>query len=168
MSVTAWRGVKLTAALFVAGVLQATFANAGNLWGGRPDLLLTTSLIGSMFCGEGGAAMLGFAAALVHASLAAPPHAGEGSILVSRTLICFVVGCMEDRMYRDSVFVALVIVLLGTLGAECLFFVFYPQHDVLLWARVLLFTLASNGILAAPCYYAVRALMGRHQTGEQK
>ncbi|HEX8111072.1 MAG TPA: hypothetical protein VF516_25255, partial [Kofleriaceae bacterium] len=45
----------------------------------RPDLLLTISLVGAMFCGEGGAALVGFSGALLHASLAAPPHAGVGS-----------------------------------------------------------------------------------------
>jgi len=129
------RGIKLAAALFLAAVLQAAFADSVKIWGGRPDLLLTTALVGAMFCGEGAAALLGFSAALLHASLAAPPHAGVGSILVSRTLVCFGIGCMEDRLYRDSVLVALLVVLLGTLSAECLFFVFYPQHNVLNWAE---------------------------------
>src|SRR5437879_3871338 len=130
MSSTAWTAVKLAAALIIAGVLQAAFADAVRIWGGRPDLLLTTALVGSMFCGEGAAALLGFSAALLHASLAAPPYAGFGSILVSRTLVCFGVGCLEDRLYRDSVVVALLVVLLGTLSAEALFFIFYPQRDV--------------------------------------
>jgi cell shape-determining protein MreD len=163
----AWRGIKLAAAVFLAGILQAALADAVNPWGGRPDLLLTTALVGAMFCGEGASALLGFSAALIYASLAAPPHAGVGSILVSRTLVCFGIGCMEDRLYRDSVMVALIVVLLGTLSAECLFFVFYPQHNVLAWARMLLLTLAWNGALAVPCFYAMRALLGAHRTGEK-
>ena len=163
MSFSAWRGIKLAAVLFIAGIIQAAFADAVNLWGARPDLLLTTSLVGAMFCGEGAAALLGFSAAVVHASLAAPPHAGVGSILVSRTIVCFGIGWLEDRMYRDNVLVALVLVLGGTLAAECLFFVFYPQHNLLKWVRILLLTLAWNGGLSAPCYYAVRALLGRHR-----
>src|SRR5438128_2368800 len=119
MSFPVWRGIKLAGALFIAGVLQAAFADAVRLWGAGPDLLLVTSLVGAMFCGEGAAALLGFAAALIHSSLAAPPHAGVGSILVSRTLVCYTVGWLEDRMYRDNVLVALVVVLFGTLAAEC-------------------------------------------------
>ena len=166
MSSSAWRGIKLALVLFLAGILQAAFADAVRIWGGRPDLLLTTSLIGAMFCGEGGAALLGFSAALLHASLAAPPHAGVGSIVVSRTLVCFGIGCLEERMYRDSVLVAVGVVVLGTLAAECLFFTFFPQHNVLNWARLLVLTVVWNGALAAPCYYAVRALLGRHREGE--
>jgi hypothetical protein len=165
MSSSAGRGVKLAVAVFVAGILHAAFAGDVTLWGSRPDLLLTISLVGSMFCGEGGAALLGFSAAMITAALAAPPHAGVGSILVSRTLVCFGIGWLEDRMYRDSVFVAVIVVLIGTLAAECLFFVFYPQHAVLLWARTLLLTLVWNGLLAAPCYYVLRALLGRHREG---
>jgi hypothetical protein len=167
MSPSAWRGIKLAIALFVAAVLQAAFADSVKAWGGRPDLLLTTSLVGAMFCGEGSSAVLGFSAAVIHASLAAPPRAGVGSILVSRTLVCFAIGWLEDRMYRDSVLVAIVVVLIGTLCAECLFFLFYPQHPVLVWARVLLVTLVWNGLLAAPCYFAVRGLLGPHREGDQ-
>jgi hypothetical protein len=167
MSSTAWRVIKLAAALFVAAVLQAAFARSLSIWGGKPDLLLTVALIAAMFCGERSSAAVGFFAALLHASLAAPPHAGVGSILVSRTLVCFGIGWMEDRMYRDSVLVAVAVVLLGTLCAEGLFFVFYPQHPVLHWARLLALTLAWNGLLAAPCYYAVRGLLGRHRDGDQ-
>ena len=157
------RGIKLAAVLFLAGILQAAIADSVKLWGGRPDFLLTTALVGSMFCGEGVSALLGFSAALIYASLAAPPHAGVGSILVSRTLVCFAIGCMEDRLYRDSVVVALLVVLLGTLAAECLFFVFYPPHNLLNWARLLLLTLVWNGLLAAPCYYAIRTMLGSRQ-----
>jgi hypothetical protein len=152
--------------LFLAAILQAAFANAVSIWGGRPDLLLTTSLISAMFSGEGTAALLGFSAALFHASIAAPPHAGVGSILVSRTIVCFGVGCLEDRMYRDSVLVALPIVLFGTLAAECLFFVFYPQHDLMRWARMVLLSAVWNGFLAAPCYYGIRALLGANREGQ--
>src|SRR5690349_21330102 len=116
MSAPAWRGLKLAAALLIAGIMQAAFANAVRLWGAGPDLLLTVSLIGAMFCGEGGSALLGFSAAVLHASIAAPPHAGVGSILVSRTLVCFGVGWLEDRMYRDNMLVAVVVALFGTLA----------------------------------------------------
>lgn len=159
MSSPAGRGVKLAAALFLAAVLQAAFADFAPVWAGRPDLLLTTSLVAAMFCGESGSALVGFFAALMHASLAAPPHAGVGSILVSRTLVCFGIGCMEDRMYRDSVVVALVVVVLGTVASECLFFLFFPQQHVESWARNLLVTLVWNGLLAAPCYFGIRALL---------
>lgn len=160
MSSSAWWGVKLAAVLFLAGVLQAAFANSVQVWGARPDLLLTTALVGAMFCGEGPAALLGFSAALLHASIAAPPHAGVGSILVSRTLVCFGIGRMEERLYRDSVVVALLVTLLGTLAAEGLFFAFYPQQNIQTWARQMLLTTAWNSVLAAPVYYAMRALRG--------
>jgi rod shape-determining protein MreD len=161
MSPSAWRGLKLAGFLLVAGILQAAFGDAVRLWGAAPDLLLTGSLIGAMFFGEGASALIGFSAAIIHASLASPPLAGVGSILVSRTLVCFGVGWLEDRMYRDNVLVAIVVALFGTLAAECLFYVFYPQHDVLRWARILLVTTIWNGLLAAPCFFVIRRLVGK-------
>lgn len=168
MSASVWRGLKFAAALLIAGVLQAAFADGLQVWGGRPDLLLTTALVGAMFCGEDGSALLGFCSALMHASLAAPPHAGVGSILVSRTLVAFGVGWMADRVYRDSALVALLVVVGGTLVAECLFLILCPQPALLLRARILVLTMAWNGALAMPCYFAIRALLGRHREAEEQ
>lgn len=167
MSPTTWRGVKLAAVLFAVGVLQAAMANFPGLWGTRPDLLLTASLVGAMFCGEAASALVGFSAALIHASLAAPPQTGVGSVLVSRTLVCFGIGCMEDRLYRDSAIVAVVVVVAGTLATECLYFLFDPQHNLLRWARALLFTVVWNAALAAPCYYVIGGLLGPHRKTKQ-
>ncbi|HLJ54450.1 MAG TPA: hypothetical protein VKT77_05375, partial [Chthonomonadaceae bacterium] len=134
MSWTVWRGIKLTAALLLAGIVQAAIAGHVQLWGAAPDVLLTVSIVCAMFCAEGSSAAVGFAAGFIHASLAAPPGAGFGSLVVSRTLVCFGVGCLEDRLYRDSALVAAIVVAAGTAAAEGLFFVFNPSRSVLAWA----------------------------------
>jgi hypothetical protein len=166
MSPSAWRGVKLAVVLFAAALLQCAYADSWSVWGARPDFLLTTTLVGAMFCSESGAAALGFFGGLLHAALAAPPHAGFGSVIVSRTLVCFAVGWLEEQMFRDSLVVALAVAFVGSAAAECLFFLFYPQHNVLHWARLLLLTSLYNTLLAAPIYFAIRRFLGRHRTRE--
>ena len=168
MSPAAWQAAKLAAVLLVAGLLQAAFADGFRLWGGQPDLLLTTALVGAMFCGEGGSALLGFFASLIHASLAAPPHGGVGAYLVSGTLACFGIGWLEGRVYRDSMVVAAAVVVLGTLAAECLFLLLCPQPSFWRWARTGSITLAWNTVLSVPCHFVIRRLLGAHGAGDQK
>lgn len=156
MNGTPWRGLKLASILAVAAVFTAAAGGALRILGVQPDLMLTTSLVGSLFFGETGASFTGFFGALLFAALSAPPRAGVGSLLVSRTVSCFVVGWMENRVYRDHVLIAILTVLLGTLISEMLFYLFYPQRDFLHWGRAALQTTLYNAVLSVPIYFAIR------------
>lgn len=158
------RGWGLALALFVAAVLQSVYANAMQIQGAQPDLLLATGLVGALFCDVNGGAAVGFFAGLLHASVSAPPHSGFGSLIVSRTLVCLLVGWLEQRVFRDHVLLALTCVAVGTALAETLYFLFAPQPDVLRWARALLLTVLYNSVLSLPLYYALRRLLGVNDT----
>ncbi len=162
MSEGARRGLRLALLLLIAACLQGAFADAMQIGGAKPDLLLATALTGALFCDANGAAALGFFAGLLLACLAAPPHGGFGSLIVSRTLVAFGVGWLEERIFRDSALFALALVAAGTALAEGLFFLFAPQSALLHWARALGSTTLYNAILAIPLYLLIRRLLGPH------
>ena len=159
MSPAARRIVILAAALLMAAVLQCVYADAMQVGGARPDLLTATAIVGALFCDANGGAALGFFAGLLLASLASPPHGGFGSLIVSRTLVGFGVGWLEERLFRDRALLAVVLVALGTLLADLLFFLFAPQPHILHWASALLKTALYNAILALPLYWLLRRLL---------
>ncbi|HZT41069.1 MAG TPA: hypothetical protein VFA07_02710 [Chthonomonadaceae bacterium] len=153
----------LAAALLMAAILQCVYADAVQVWGARPDLLTTTAIVGALFCNANGGAALGFFAGLLLGSLASPPHGGFGSLIVSRTLVGFGVGWLEERLFRDSARLAVSLVALGSLLADLLFFLFAPQPNILHWAGALLKTVLYNTFLALPLYLLLRRLLRHSQ-----
>jgi pheromone shutdown protein TraB len=153
---SAWQGVRLGGALFVAALIQSVFADALRIKGAGPDLLLLVALLGSLFCNVNGSAALGFSAGLLHAAMSAPPHGGFGSLIESRTLVCIGAGWLEERVFRDNVLIAIFLAAFGTALAEGLFFLFAPQPNVLLWARALGIATLYNTVLAGPLYFVIR------------
>lgn len=160
MTPSARQGLGFAVALLLATLVQCVYADALRIFGATPDFLLTTALVGSLFCDANGGAALGFFAGLFHASLASPPNGGFGSLIVSRTLTCLLVGWLEERIFRDSVALAVVLAACGTLLAEGLFYVFAPQPNVLHWARSVGLTTLYNSLLALPLHYLLRRLLG--------
>ena len=160
MSPSAGQGVRLGIALFLAALVQSLWASSLRIGSAQPDFLLIVAIIGSLFCDANGAAALGLFAGLLLAALAAPPHAGFGSLIVSRTLVCFGVGWLEERIFRDNALIALAIVASGTALTGILFFLFDPQPNVLHWARTLLQSTLYNTLLALPLYLLMRRFVG--------
>jgi rod shape-determining protein MreD len=163
MSPSARRGIGLGAAIFLAALAQIVYADSLRIHGARPDFLIVVTVLGAMFCDANGGAALGFFAGLLHASFAAPPLAGFGSLIVSRVLVGFGVGWLEERIFRDNVLIAVALVALGTLLVEGLFFLFAPQQHILHWARSVGFTTLYNAVLAVPLYLLVRRMAGMHR-----
>ena len=168
MTPSSWRGVKLGFALFLAALLQSVYSDSLTFGGAHPDFLLATAIVGAMFCTPNGGATLGFFAGLLHACLAAPPHGGFGSLIVTRTLAGFGVGWLEDRIFRDNALIALALVALGTTLAEGLFFIFAPLRNVAHWARGMGLTVLYNTLLAIPLYLLIRRLLGPHRDDKPK
>ena len=159
MTSSAQRGVKLAFALFVAALLQSVCADAMGIRGAHPDLLTATAIVGALFCDANGGAALGFFAGLLHACLVTPPFGGFGSLIVSRTLVGFGVGWLEERIFRDNALLSLSLVTIGTALAEGLFFLFAPQRNILHWARALGLTTLYNPLLALPLYALLRRFL---------
>jgi rod shape-determining protein MreD len=159
MSASSRRGPRLALALFLAAMAQGVYADALQIRGARPDFLTLIAILGALFCDANGGAAVGFFAGLLLASLAAPPHGGFGSLIVSRTLVGFGVGWLEERIFRDNPLTALLLVALGTALADALFFVTAPQPDIPHWARMLGLTTLYNTVLALPLYFLMRRLL---------
>ena len=155
------------AVLFGAALMQSAWAGAMRVHGAQPDFLVMACCLCALFCDANGGAGVGFAAGLLHACLASPPHGGFGSLIVSRTIVGFGVGWLEERIFRDSSLLALAVVSLGTILAELLFFLFAPQRHVLLWARSMGLATLYNTILALPFYFLVRRIVGAHRRREE-
>lgn len=154
------RNLRLAAALLLAALVQLGFAPSIGIRGVRPDLLLSTALLSAMFSEANGGAALGFFAGLIHASFAAPSAGGFGSLIVSRILVCFGVGWLEERIYRDNGLLAVVIVGIGTLLTEGVFFILSPQRHLVHWTRSIGGTTLYNLVLAYPLYLLLRRWLG--------
>lgn len=161
MTPSARRAFGLGVAVFLSAVAQAVWANALHLHGAQPDFLTATAIICALFCDANGGAGVGFASGLLLASLAGPPHGGFGSLIVSRVLVGFGVGWLEQRIERDNPLLAIGLVTAGTALAGCLFFLFAPQPHIGHWARGMMLTTLYNAVLALPLYLIVRQLAGK-------
>jgi cell shape-determining protein MreD len=160
MTPQAARNLRLAVALLVAALVQFAFAAGIGIRGVRPDLLLATALLSAMFSEANGAAALGFFAGLIHACFAAPALGGFGSLIVSRILVCFGVGWLEERIYRDNGLLAVIVVGLGTLLTEGVYFILAPQRHLVHWARSVGGTTLYNLVLAYPLYLLLRRWLG--------
>lgn len=147
--------------LFVGVVLQSLFADSLRIKGAKPDIMLTITLVGAMFCEGNGGAGFGFVNGLFFASIASPPAGGFGATIISRTLVGFGVGWLEEHLFRESLPLAIGIVVGGTLLAEALFFAIAPQPNIPLWFRHLLGETAYNGVLAIPLFFLLKRVIGR-------
>lgn len=160
MSPTLKRGLLLAVALFIAAVLQCAFANPMRIGAAQPDFLALVAFLGALYCDGNGGAALGFSAGLLHAAIVSPPHAGFGSLITSRTAVCFCIGWLDERIFRDNPLMAVLLVALGTALAHILFFIFMPMPDIGHWARILALTTLYNTMLALPVYLLMRRYLG--------
>lgn len=156
MSPSSARDLRLGVLLFAAVCLQSAFADALRMRGTTPDLPLVAAIIASMRCDANRAAVLGFAIGLFHAALAAPVAGGYTALIVSRLCVCFGVGWLEERIFRDSLALAIGLVALGSLLSEVLFFVIAPQANIPQWFRQTVYETLYNTLLAAPAYIIIR------------
>ena len=160
MSPSARRTAGLCLTLFLAALAQSVWADAMQIRGARPDFLTAAAILGALSCDANGGAALGFAAGLLHASLAAPPNGGFGGLIVSRTLVAATIGWLDERVFRDNALIAVALVAGGTALAEGLFFLFAPQPHVSHWVKAVLLTTLYNTVLALPLYFLIRRLTG--------
>lgn len=135
--------------------LHAAFASSLCYRDWRPNLALTGLFLAALFAGPNAGAVMGFCTGLMEASFVCDD---VGSFIVTRTLAGFAVGALEDRIYRDNIFVALVIVLQGTLLVHGCFFLVAPQPHALLYATRAAEECLYNGALAIPLFYLIRRL----------
>ena len=150
------RSVLLVILLVCAAAAQGVWANSITISHAHPDFVLITALLCSQFCSAVEGAIIGFSAGLLSGTLASPFDGGYGSIVVSRTLVCFGVGWLEERVFRDNAAIAIALVSGGTLLAEGLFYAFDPHFPAASWARGVGLELIYNVCLTIPLYLIVR------------
>lgn len=166
MSPASVRAARLGLILFLAVCVQSAFAESLRLFGVTPDIPLVVAIVGSMFYDANRGALTGFIAGVFHAALTSPSGGGFTALILSRLLVCFGVGWLEERVFRDSFPLALGIVALGSLFTECLFFVIAPQPNLSHWLRQMLFTVLYNTLLTLPTYLTVRKFVASVRDSE--
>jgi len=143
----------LVAFLLAAFVVHAAFDARMEIWGVRPNLGLCVMLLGALFGGPNAGALSGFTLGLLEASFAS---LYLGSFIVSRTLAGFLVGALDERIFRSSFSVALTVVTIGTAAVEGMFFLFAPQPHVTRWLIRTLGECGYNAALAIPLFLLIR------------
>ncbi|HSV72620.1 MAG TPA: rod shape-determining protein MreD [Chthonomonadales bacterium] len=146
-------GAAAALALTVAFAVHAALGASLEIAGCRPNLAAAALLVVCMFSGPARAAGFGLLVGVLEAGYAAGL---VGSYIVSRTLVAYVVGSLEARVFRDSAAVAAAIVLLGTLALECVFAIFAPPPSALSWVLRTGGTVLANGALAPLLYFCLR------------
>jgi rod shape-determining protein MreD len=153
---SAGQRIRLTLALLLSFTLHIAFGSSLSLFNAQPNLALLTLLVCCLFCGPRTGAFAGFFTGLLEGSYAA---GYLGSFLVTRSLAGWLVGALDERLFRDNPLIAMGIAFLGTLLAECCFFLFAPQpHPARYFLNALTGSL-YNAALALPLYYLLRRFL---------
>lgn len=120
-----------------------------------PDLILVMVVCTGLICGSGEGALLGFLAGLV---LDAAGSSFLGFHAITNMLVGFTFGLMEEKVFKENLFVPIVAMLVATLQHEILFFVVakaYGQMEALLWPtfKSITIPLAISNSLMSPFIY---------------
>ena len=143
------RMTRLVILLVAAFVFHAAYDGRLAFGSAQPSLSLTVLLTSALFVNAETGAWLGFLAGVLEASYS-PRFVG--SYIVTRTLAGFLVGMLEERIFRDSVFVAIATVFIGTIGVDTVFFAFAPQRQALIWFKLSILQAVYNAVLAIFVY----------------
>ena len=152
----AGRTLSLVALLIAAVVFQVAWGAAMQIGPARPNLALVAMLVISLFGNTTQGVAFGFLSGILEASYSARFF---GSMIVTRSLTGLAAGALEESIFRDSPFVALLVVSGGTFVAEVLLYLFAPQPFLRHWAIRVSFEVIYNGILAIPVYLLFRKLI---------
>ena len=144
--------------IFLGFVLHAAYATDLKVHGVTPNLAVCCLLVFSLFFGPNAGAVMGFCTGLMEASFVADY---VGSFIVTRTIAGFAVGALEERIYRDNAFVAVIATVAGTLLIAGCFFLFAPQPYALQYFTRALNESLYNGAVALPLYLVVRRSIRR-------
>src|SRR5262249_19579555 len=155
------RRIAMTLVILLAFVLQTAFVQHLMFRSIRPNVVLTTLLVECLFAGPNTGAVLGFFVGLLEASYSA---IYVGSFIVTRALAGYIVGSLEDRIFRDSAAIAFATALFGTVAVEATFFVFVPQPHFSRWAIRIGGEAIYNALIAIPVYLGIRRILAKFPT----
>lgn len=141
--------LRLIVAILIAFVFHAAYDSEISIGAARPSISLTVLLIASLFATAETGAWIGFLTGILESAYSAQ---FVGSYIVTRTLAGFLVGLLEERIFRDNLFVAVATVCSGTFFVEMCFFVFAPQPHPVQWFKLTALQAVYNSLLAIPIY----------------
>lgn len=145
-----WR---LPLCVLVGYVIHLTVSPRLVAFGASPHIGLTALAIACLFAGPNLASVLGFMLGLMEAWA---NQRYVGSYIVSRSVVGFSVGAMDQRVFRDHVLMAVAAAVVATLIANGLLFVFAPQPHYVRWIVRTVMSALYNGALGIPLYYLIR------------
>jgi rod shape-determining protein MreD len=152
------RRTLIFAMLLLGIILQIAVGSRLSMRLAVPNIALTSLGCACLFVDSGAASAFGFTVGLLEGSYTATLM---GTFIVSRTITGFLIGLLEDRVFRDSIPLAIITVLIATFVSGVLFFSFAPQPQAGRWFAGLIFTAFYNALLALPLYAAMRKVVGR-------
>ncbi len=153
------RGMQQAALLIAIGfIFHSAYARDFQIHGVTPNIAVCVLLVLSLFFGPNAGAAMGFCTGLMEASFVSDY---VGSFIVTRTLAGFAVGALEERIYRDNAFVAIIAVVAGTLLIAGCFFLFAPQPHAVTYMTRALNESIYNGVIALPLYLVIRRWIRR-------
>lgn len=142
--------------LLFAFVAHAAWSGGLQVGEARPNLVHCVLMLSCLFVDGNTGAAIGLITGLLEGSFAGRYI---GSFLVSRTLVGFLAGVLEERVFRDNLLFALFMVFSGSLLIEGCFFLFAPRPHVVAWAVRTLLSAVYNTLLALPLYYVLRPVL---------
>lgn len=148
--------------LGVAAALQASVAPQIRILGGEPDLVFLVVLSWAINVRLEDAVLWSFVGGITHDLLSAAPM---GSSAISMILLVFLLDAIRQQVYRVSLPLLIVLVMLGSLVHQIILmlvlalFGFEPRLDNLVY--VVIPTIAYNLIFIWPIYWFIRRLQRR-------
>lgn len=143
----------------VAGfVVHAAIGSYLTIGPSRPNLALTALLTASLFARANSASAFGLVTGLLEGAYTS---INVGTFAVSRTIVAFAVGAMDERIFRESFTVELPVVIAGSLSADALFYLFAPQPAPGQFFICAILGCVYNAICSIPIFILLRRILGR-------
>lgn len=141
--------------MLFAAIFQPGMREYLPILGARPDLLLTTAMVGGLLFTPGGGAVAGF----FSGALAGWTSGGTLAVFAAtRSIVAFGLGFYHGPELKLNGWAALALVALGTLVARLLTMFLAAPADIGYFIRDTLGTAVYNGVLGALLYLALRPL----------
>jgi len=162
--VVLWQGwgttLRVGLLLWASAVLQGVLAPAVALWGAMPDLLLLMLGCLALRLNPFPAAVAGFFAGLLHASML---DQTVGSLIMSRMWAAFAVAWLPALVNRYHLLSACLACALMVLLANLLLYLTAPSITGWEWWRETGGLMVYNTLLAAPAYGLLGRVLPRYQ-----
>ena len=142
------RGIGLVLLSFL---LQSAIAEDLSILGGRPDFILIVLVYLSLAYGSMAGMIFGFSAGLLQDFYG--PETNLGLNALCKTLTCYVIGLGKYGLQKENFLILMLVLGVGMLLHEVLYFLIYVGFDVLLFfdmiRRAALPSMIYTGILGA-------------------